>query len=77
MSELSKRATVHFDPVLHHALRIKAADTQRSLSEVVNEAVRVALQEDAEDLAAFEERVAESTISYEALLKDLEANGRL
>ena len=77
MSELSKRATVYFDPALHHALRIKAADTQRSLSEVVNDAVRMALREDAEDLAAFEERVAEPTISYEALLKDLEANGRL
>ena len=77
MSELSKRANVYFDPALHHALRIKAADTQRSLSEVVNDAVRMALREDAEDLAAFEERVAEPTISYEALLKDLEANGRL
>lgn len=77
MGELSKRATVYFEPEIHHALRVKAANTQQSISEVVNEAVRLALREDQEDLSAFEERVAEPTLSYEALLKDLKSHGKL
>lgn len=77
MSEPSKRSTVYFDPQLHAALRLKAAHTNRSLSEIVNDAVRAALAEDQEDLAAFEERVSEPTISYEALLDDLKAHGKI
>ncbi len=77
MSNPSKRSTVYFDPQLHAALRLKVAHTNRSLSDIVNEAVRAALAEDQEDLAAFEERVAEPTLSYEALLDDLKANGKL
>ena len=73
----SKRATVYFEPDLHQAIRLKAAHTHRSISEIVNDAVRLALREDEEDLAAFEDRVAEPTISYEALLKDLKAHGKL
>ncbi len=71
------RATVYFDKNLHRALRIKAADTHRSLSELVNEAVRAALREDAEDLAAFDERGNEPVISYEELLRDLEVQGKI
>lgn len=77
MSETSKRSTVYFDPQLHAALRLKAATTDRSLSEIVNDAVRAALAEDQEDLAAFSQRVSEPTISYEALLDDLKAHGKL
>ena len=77
MGNLVKRATVYFDPAMHNALRHKALETSRSLSEIVNDAVRLALTEDAEDLAAFEERVAELLVSYEALLKELKADGRL
>lgn len=77
MSDAAKRATVYFDPDLHKAIRIKAADTHRTVSEIVNDAVRASLREDQEDLAAFEERVAEPVISYEALLKDLKAHGKL
>lgn len=77
VSETSKRATVYFDPQLHAALRLKAACTHRSVSDIVNEAVRTALAEDQEDLAAFEERVSEPTMSYEALLDDLKAHGKL
>jgi hypothetical protein len=75
--EASKRATVYFEPALHKAIRLKAAHTNRSISDVVNDAVRAALREDQEDLAAFEDRVAEPTMSYEALLKDLKAHGKL
>ena len=73
----AQRATIYFDSDLHKALRLKAADTHRSISEIVNDAVRQALREDQEDLAAFEDRVAEPTITYEALLKDLKAHGKL
>jgi len=75
--ETSKRATVYFEPALHKAIRLKAAHTHRSVSEIVNDAVRLALREDHEDLAAFDDRVAEPEISYEALLKDLKAHGKL
>jgi hypothetical protein len=74
---VSKRATVYFEPALHKAIRLKAAHTHRSVSEIVNDAVRLALREDQEDLAAFEDRVAEPEITYEALLKDLKAHGKL
>ena len=77
MSDLSKRSTIYFDPDLHRALRIKAAVTHRSVSEIVNDALRLALREDQEDLAAFDERVAEPTMTYEELLDDLKANGKL
>jgi hypothetical protein len=78
MSEnTAKRATVYFEPDLHRAIRLKAAHTNRSISEIVNDAVRMALKEDEEDLAAFEDRVAEPIISYEALLKDLKKHGKL
>ena len=78
MSEIAPhRATIYFDADLHKALRLKAADTHRSISEIVNDAVRQAMREDQEDLAAVEDRIAEPTITYEALLKDLKAHGTL
>lgn len=77
MSKATKRSTVYFEPEIHNALRLKAASTHRSVSDLVNEAVRHALREDQEDLAAFEERVAEPTISYETLLENLKAHGKL
>lgn len=77
MSELSKRSTIYFEPEIHHALRVKAANTHQSVSEVVNEAVRLALREDQEDLSAFDERANEPTLSYEALLQNLKSHGKL
>lgn len=77
MAEALKRSTIYFDPQLHAALRLKAAHSNRTLSDLVNDAVRAALAEDQEDLAAFEDRVAEPTISYESLLKDLKKHGKL
>jgi len=72
-----KRATVYFDPSLHKALRLKAAQTERSMSDLVNSAVRQILTEDAEDLAAFEERAKEPSLDFEAILKDLKRRGKL
>lgn len=77
MGALTKRATVYFDPAMHRALQHKALVTSRSLSDIVNDAIHQALAEDAEDLAAFEERVNEPLVSYETVLKELQANGRL
>jgi hypothetical protein len=77
MGVATKRTTVYFDPIMHRALRHKAIETSRSISDLVNDAVYQALAEDAEDLAAFEDRVSEPEVSYEAMLKELKANGRL
>ena len=77
MRTMSKRSTVYFDESLHEALRLKAAHTHRSVSDIVNDAVRVALAEDQEDLASFNERAREPTLSYEELLDDLKAHGKL
>ncbi len=74
---MNKRSTIYFEPELHKALRIKAASTERSISELVNDSVRQALRADQEDLAAFEERAAEPTITNEALLEDLKAHGKI
>jgi hypothetical protein len=77
MRQLVKRSTVYFKPELHRALRIKAIHTQRSLSDLVNDAVQQALREDEGDLAAFRERASEPTMTYEELLKDLKAHGKI
>jgi len=72
-----RRATVYFDPGLHKALRVKAAQTERSLSELVNAAIRQSLAEDAEDLAAFDDRAREPSLAFEDVLKDLKRRGKL
>ena len=75
--EDSKRATVYFDSSVHQALRLKAAATDRSISDMVNDAVKVSLAEDAEDLAAFDKRKRERNISFESLVRDLRKRGRI
>jgi hypothetical protein len=75
--EESKRATVYFDASVHRALRLKSAATDRSISDMVNDAVKVALAEDAEDLAAFDQRKADRSISFETLVRDLRKRGRI
>jgi post-segregation antitoxin (ccd killing protein) len=77
MTTQVKRATIYLDPDLHKALRLKAVETSRSVSELVNNAVREALAEDAEDIAAFEERVREPLISYDEMVKRLKKDGRI
>ena len=75
--EDSKRATVYFDASIHQALRLKAAATDRSISDMVNDAVKVALAEDAEDLEAFDQRKSERSVSFESLVRDLRKRGRI
>ncbi len=77
MKAAMKRATVYFDSQLHRALRLKAAETDRSMSDLVNDAVRLSLAGDAEDLAAFEERAREPDLLFEDFLKDMRKRGKL
>ncbi|HSG29849.1 MAG TPA: ribbon-helix-helix domain-containing protein [Candidatus Krumholzibacterium sp.] len=77
MDKKNKRSTIYFDPDLHYALRLKAAETDRSVSDLVNEAVKLSLADDAEDLAAFEERLSEPEMPFEDLVKDLRARGKI
>jgi plasmid stability protein len=72
-----KRATVYFDQELHRALRLKAAATDRSLSDLVNEAVRMSLAEDAEDLAAYKQRSGEPDLVFEDMVEELKRSGKI
>lgn len=72
-----KRTTVYFEPDIHKALRLKSAVSERSISEMVNDAVRYSLAEDAEDLAAFDERADEPTVDFEDFVKKMKRSGKL
>lgn len=72
-----KRATVYFEEDLHLALKLKSAETSESVSELVNDAVRLALREDAEDLAAFKERENEQVMDFEKFVSTLKADEKL
>jgi post-segregation antitoxin (ccd killing protein) len=72
-----KRTTVYLDSDLHKALRLKSVAVSRSVSDLVNSAIREALSEDAEDLAAFEDRVSEPLVSYDDMVKRLRKDGRI
>ena len=73
----TRRATIYLDPELHRALRIKAAETDQSLSDLVNEAIRQTLAEDSEDLATFRARAKEPNLDFETVLRDLRRRGKL
>jgi hypothetical protein len=77
MSMKSRRTTIYLDADLHKALRLKSVSMSRSVSDIVNDAVKEILTEDAEDLEAFEIREQEPLISYEEMVKRLKRNGRL
>ena len=73
----AKRATVYFDPDIHRALRLKAAASDSSMSDIVNQAVRLSLAEDAEDLDAFQRRKREPNMDFEQFVKALKRRGKL
>ena len=77
MSTLSKRSTVYFEPSIHQALKLRAASSDTSVSELIDEAVRLLMREDQEDLAAVRQRANEAEISYEELLNCLQADGKI
>lgn len=73
----TKRATVYLEAPLHRALRLKSVETDASVSELVNAAVRISLAEDADDLAAFRDRAKEPRVSFETVVRDLKRRGKL
>ena len=77
MSQLTQRSTVYFDPQMHKALRLKAAQENRSVSDIVNEAVALLASEDAEDIADFDSRRAETTVDYASFVQKLKNDGIL
>ena len=77
MKTLLKRSTVYLDPKIHRALKLKSAHSSRTISDLVNEAVKLSLAEDHEDLSAFEERINEPNLDFESLLKELQASGKI
>jgi Arc/MetJ family transcription regulator len=74
---LTKRATIYLDADLHRAVRMKAAEIEKSVSDLVNAALRHSLAEDADDLAAFGDRAKEPNLDFEAVVKDLRRRGKL
>ena len=77
METTQKRATVYLDSVVYRALRLKAAETDRTMSDPVNEAIMLSLLEDAEDLSAFDERASEPDLPFEDVVKELRRRGKI
>ena len=77
MRASAKRATVYFDPEIHRALRLKSAATERSISDVVNEAVKLSLAEDADDLTDFDSRAREPALDFDKVVKALRRRGKI
>jgi plasmid stability protein len=73
----TKRATVYFDAEVHRALRLRSAACNRSISDMVNEAVRMTLAEDADDLRDADQRHDEPSSSFEEFVTSLRNSGRL
>ena len=71
------KATLYLEESVHRAVRLKAAETQQSMSDLVNDALRAALREDLEDIADWNERRTEPTVSYDEMLKSLRADGTI
>ncbi len=77
MKDTNKRVTVYLKPEFHRALRVKAAETEYSVSDLINSAVKSALLEDAADLEAFERRAGEPRLAFEDVLKTLKRDGKI
>jgi plasmid stability protein len=75
--DVSKRVTVYFDAEVHRALRLKAAASDRSISDMVNDAVRASLAEDADDLVTFSERKNEKSLSFDTFVQGLKRRSRI
>ncbi len=74
---MEKRATIYFEPGVHRALRLKAVETEKSISQIVNDAVRESLAEDADDLEAFDSRESEVNLDFAGVLRDMRKSGKL
>ena len=77
MGTATKRTTIYLDPVLHKTLKLKSIETSRSISDLVNAAIRESFAEDMEDIAAFAERADDPLIPYDEMIKRLKKDGRI
>ena len=77
MENTQKRTTIYLEPALHKALQLKSIETSKSISALVNQAIRDALAEDAQDIVACEERTGEPVVSYAEMVKKLRNDGRI
>lgn len=77
MKTVLKRSTVYLDPQIHRVLKIKSAHSSRTISQLINDAIKLSLAEDYEDLTAFEERLNEPNLDFESVLKELQSSGKL
>ena len=77
MKSLLKRSTVYLDPQIHRALKVKSAHSSKTMSELINEAIKLSFAEDYEDLTAFEERIDEPNLDFESVLKELQSSGKI
>jgi len=77
MSALNKPSTIYFDPEVHKTLKFKSLETSRSISDLVDEAVRHEFAMDEADLRVFEERASEPSVSFESLVKKLKKDGKI
>jgi len=73
----AKRATIYMDPALHKALKLKSIETSKSISELVNQAIKESLSEDTDDIAAYQDRIEEPLISYSDMVRRLRDDGIL
>ena len=77
MKTILKRSTVYLDPQIHRALKVKSAHSSKTISQLINDAIKFSLAEDYEDLTAFEERLNEPNLDFESVLKELQSSGKL
>ena len=77
MAVQNKRTTIYLDPTLHKTLRLKSVAVSKSVSELINDAIKESLAEDFEDITAFEERAKEPLISYDEMIKSLKKDGKI
>lgn len=77
MAVKTKRSTIYLEPNLHKALRLKAAELEASMSDIVNDALRVVFEEDAEDLIDIKQRQSEKSVSFDDFVTELKESGQL
>ena len=77
MNAETKRATIYFEPEIHRALKLKAAETDTTVSDLVNLAVKHALAQDAQDLETIQVRESEPELSFEEFVRDLKRRGKV
>ena len=75
--KISNRATIYLEPRLHQAIKLKAVETDSTISDVVNEAIKELLSEDADDLLAFDMRKRETSSDFTEFVKKLKRDGKI